>query len=113
MKLWLDDLREPPHPDWEWCRTPEEFTLMLAEYWNTVTEVSLDHDLGLPEPQNGYRVLCWIEEQVVEHNRPQCFGINIHTANPVAHAKMWMVLQHLDAFKVQKARNEQQYVDTK
>lgn len=47
MKLWLDDVRQPPDETWEWARTNEAAMAFLRT--GTVTECSLDHDLGLNE----------------------------------------------------------------
>lgn len=44
MKLWHDDVRPPP-PGWVWARTNEKAKEFLSE--RLVTEISLDHDLGL------------------------------------------------------------------
>lgn len=43
MKLWLDDVRPAPE-GWVWARKLSEAKEYLAE--GTVTECSLDHDLG-------------------------------------------------------------------
>lgn len=97
MKLWLDDIRNPKHhEDWEdavWVNTPEE----AIEYLETgkVTHLSLDNDLGLFEddegrPRDGYAVAKWLERRVYEDDSfvpPNV--LNAHTANSVAHRKMW------------------------
>jgi hypothetical protein len=44
LKLWLDDLRDPPGPGWTWRRSVEEaIAIFDAE---RVDEASLDYDLG-------------------------------------------------------------------
>lgn len=45
MKLWVDDVREPPSQDWFWAKTAEAAKAALSY---KVTEVSLDYDLGSP-----------------------------------------------------------------
>jgi hypothetical protein len=61
MKLWLDDVREPPNRDeWEWVQTPWmalSFILYVGEGCETW---SLDHDLGKGIP-TGYELLCMVE----------------------------------------------------
>ena len=60
MRVWLDDIRPAP-PGWRRCYTPAEVIELLQT--DEVTEVSLDHDLGLTDgtrEQTGYDVLLWI-----------------------------------------------------
>jgi Cyclic-phosphate processing Receiver domain len=67
VKVWLDD-RRPPYPDpktWVWVKTPAEAIELLQT--GTVTELSLDHDLGLTDGERevtGYDVVTWIERAV-------------------------------------------------
>lgn len=52
MKIWHDDIRVPPDPSWLWVRTNKQAIreLLEADYMgDPVTEMSLDHDLGLHE----------------------------------------------------------------
>jgi hypothetical protein len=63
VKVWLDDRRSPyPQPDeWVWVRTPAEAIELLES--GTVSELSLDHDLGLMDGEReltGYDVVTWI-----------------------------------------------------
>ena len=44
VKVWHDDLRPPPD-GWLWVRTNDDARKILAT--GNVTEISLDHDLGL------------------------------------------------------------------
>jgi len=56
-KLWHDDVRRPPDESWLWARTNDEAIEFLRA--GGVTEVSLDHDLGLedadPDSEGAYR----------------------------------------------------------
>lgn len=62
MKVYLDDAR--PTPDgWHRVYRPEEAIVLLKQ--GTVSEISLDQDLGDHEHGTGYDVLLWIEEAVV------------------------------------------------
>lgn len=87
MRVYLDDVRTEPQG---WVRAytaPEAITLLET---GNVTEISLDHDLGDdPEVGDGYDVIRWLEEQVhynAEFVLPA--EINVHSANPVAAARM-------------------------
>ena len=89
MRVWLDDLREAP-PGWVRVRTPEEAIALLET--GDVTEISLDHDLGLLDGERertGYDVLLWLEREVAEGRwlipLPE---ISVHSANPVGRKRM-------------------------
>lgn len=51
----------------------------------------LDHDLGQPEPKNGYKIMCWLEE----HPEFLPKKIILVTSNPVGRQKMQAVLDRL------------------
>jgi hypothetical protein len=89
MKVWLDDRRPPRDPDWVWVKTPEEAIELLAT--GEVTEISLDHDLGLldrsPEA-TGYDVVLWVEHQVATGGFVPPEVIVVHSANSSAAPKM-------------------------
>jgi len=73
MKLWVDDLREPPE-GWRWAKSSRAAILRLE--FDSFTEISLDHDLGgddTPRP-----VVLWMIENDYQPHR-----IHVHTANPV------------------------------
>lgn len=57
MKLYLDDERQTPIG---WVRVfwPDEAIAWLET--ETVTEISLDHDLGDDDRGTGYDVILWI-----------------------------------------------------
>lgn len=102
MKVFLDDniestvhtFRNTP-PGWVGVKTPEEAIELLAQ--GQVTCISLDHDLCLPEPRNGYAVVQWLEEQVAVHGfKPPI--IWVHTANTSAEQKMLAGIQAIHRF---------------
>jgi|SRR6056297_966345 len=82
MKVYLDDERKCPR-GWTKVKTATDAIKLLQN--NNVSEISLDHDLGIDE--NGYDVLIWIEKQVFLNNY-KTPKIHIHTANPSARLKM-------------------------
>ncbi len=83
-KVFLDD--ERPTPDgWVHARWPEEVIALLQT--NTVTDISLDHDLGDDEHGTGYDVVLWIEQAVAMQGfKPP--RITVHSANASARLKM-------------------------
>lgn len=89
MKVWLDDLRDAP-PGWVRVTTPEAAIELLRT--GEITEISLDHDLGLLDgdrERTGYDVLIWLEREVAEarwvFHLPE---IGVHSANPVGRKRM-------------------------
>jgi hypothetical protein len=60
VRVWLDDRRPAPR-GWRRCYTPDQMIELLQT--GEVTEISLDHDLGLTEgerEETGYDVLLWM-----------------------------------------------------
>jgi len=78
-KLWLDDVRPAPNPQWEHVTTAGEAIAVLSAAWEQFDEVSLDHDLGEGVP-TGYAVACYIEEQVAKGKTPP--HLMCHSDNP-------------------------------
>jgi NAD+-processing family protein with receiver domain len=91
VKVWLDDQRPPSrHPEeWIWVRTPGEAIALLET--GSVTELSLDHDLGLFDGEReltGYDVVTWIERAVATEGFVPPDTIRVHSANASAAPKM-------------------------
>ncbi|MEM6413519.1 MAG: cyclic-phosphate processing receiver domain-containing protein [Pseudomonadota bacterium] len=84
MKVYLDDERETP-PGWKRVYWPSEAIELLET--ETVTELSLDHDLGDDERGTGYDVVTWIEEAVVLRGFAPPV-MHVHSANSSARIKM-------------------------
>ena len=90
MKLYLDDLRNPPDDSWTVVRTVEEAKDYLQQ--GVVEVLSLDHDLGTygdsNEDRTGYEVVKWLEEEVNHRRLIPPAEFKIHSANPVGRANM-------------------------
>lgn len=88
MNIWLDDIRDPkihdPKGTWIWVKTADEAINALRT--GNVKLISLDHDLGT-DPDTGYTVAVWIEEQAWEGNLPE-LDWRVHSANPVGAKKI-------------------------
>ena len=91
MKVYLDDIREAPD-GWHRVYWPDEAIALLEV--GTVTEISLDHDLGDDSRGTGYDVVLWIEEAVVtrQFTPPK---ISVHSANPVGRDRMLRAIQSI------------------
>ena len=94
VKVWLDDVRDAP-PGWVRTLTPEQVIGLVQ--LGKVTELSLDHDLGLMDGEReltGYDVLLWLEAEVGNGRwtRPLP-GISVHSGNPVGRDRMLRVIR--------------------
>ncbi len=91
MKVFLDDVRTAPE-GWVHVLWPDQVIALLET--GQVADLSLDHDLGDDARGTGYDVLPWIENAVVEHGflPPR---ITIHSANPVARARMEAAIESI------------------
>jgi hypothetical protein len=71
------------------ARTSEQAIELLRT--GEVTEISLDHDLGLWEGERevtGYDVILWLERAVATEGFVPPGTIRVHSANPSAASKM-------------------------
>ena len=91
VKLFLDDLRDPPSNEWVVARTAHQAQYILEAQRDggyLVTSLSLDHDLGADEMGSGYDVATWLEGAVVTGHLPAPIDILCHSANPVGRARI-------------------------
>lgn len=93
IKLWIDDVRQPPGPEWVWAKTSADACVALA---NRVVEiVSFDHDLGGDD--TAMVAAKWIEQMAHANlNRPLVW--RVHSANPVGKKNLTMTLQSAERF---------------
>jgi hypothetical protein len=100
MKVYLDDCRPTP-VGWIGCRWPSEVVdLLLA---GSVTDLSLDHDLGDAEDSlaenrkeiTGYDVLVWLEEKVCLDRFDPPASIVVHSSNAAARKKMQAAIDNI------------------
>ena len=71
--------------------TPEQVIALLR--LGKVTELSLDHDLGLEPGRTGYAVLVWLEREVAAGRWPGPLPeISVHSGNPVGRRRMLRLL---------------------
>ena len=75
MKIWLDDVREPPDPNWIVVRSEETFKELIGYLRpGCIDVIGFDHDLGSADPQEtGYDCARWLlscyEEKLAEDFR--------------------------------------------
>lgn len=93
MKLFVDDIRNPPDGSWFLTRNYNEAIDILQSC--KVSVVSLDHDLG--NGKSGYDVAKWIEKQVFLH-QIQAPEILCHSQNPVGKRNILAVAEAIEKF---------------
>lgn len=82
LRLWIDDVREPPDDTWEWVTTSEAAIATLKFFqedgmlWCPRETISFDHDLGGDDTTRP--VVIWMIE-----NNFRFDNYRIHSANPV------------------------------
>jgi hypothetical protein len=109
VRVWLDD-RRPPFPDpdgWIWVRTPAEAIELLET--GEVSELSLDHDLGLTEggrELTGYDVVTWMEGAVATEGFEPPRTIRVHSTNASAAPKMERGIESIRRLAERSARED-------
>ena len=93
MKIFLDDERTAPE-GWVQVRWPDAAIKLLETC--TVTNLSLDHDLGDDLRGTGYDVLLWIEREVVLSKFVPPQFITVHSANPAARVRMLAAIESIE-----------------
>lgn len=76
MKLFVDDLRDPPDQSWTVARSTGDALKLCRETWPT--ELSLDHDLGGED-----RVMDFLKEFYEMSGARSIPAWKVHSANPV------------------------------
>ncbi len=96
MKLWLDDERPAPE-GWVWVKTVYDAEqAFLNAGGDTVTELSVDHDLGETE-RPGYDLLVWLETAVYV-GALYAPRITIHSMNAGARRKMQQCVDKIHSY---------------
>lgn len=99
IDIFLDDVRVAPEGWIPYYRAEDVISALQMWIENPATNcpirsISLDNDLG-QGAMEGYKVLDWIEEQVVTNEDFIPPVIYIHTDNPVARKRMTSTLQQI------------------
>lgn len=91
MKLWVDDIREPPM-NYIWCKSVNQaiMQIRLAGYaQDNIEVIDIDHDAGDYAYDGGdyIKLLDWLEET------SQSYPIHIHSMNPVGAENMRRIIR--------------------
>lgn len=103
MKIFVDDIREVPDDSWTLCRTITEAISAIAMFGDSITEISLDHDIShevlidgfyrpFPSPDNYTAVAYFIGEYYVGNGKQ--LRIVAHTANKAGGENIRSILAH-------------------
>lgn len=101
MKIFLDDIRPCPE-GYNVARDPEIFKYLVINNFKSITEISMDHDLGhwddTGKEVTGYDLLCWLEDLMyfailLDAKIP--FSIKVHSSNPVGRQRMEAVIKRI------------------
>lgn len=95
MKLWIDDLREPPDATWHWSKSSADALLCFKHFASDIHEVSFDHDLGGDDTV--MPVVREIESRAF-HGRGDPFEWRVHSANPVGRKNIEAGMQSAERF---------------
>lgn len=80
LRLWVDDVRDPPNDTWDVARSYDEAVNLLST--RPYVDVSLDHDLGDANGNTGYDVACWIEQAIHAGKLWLPGNLTCHSDNP-------------------------------
>lgn len=93
IKIWVDDVRHPPTPEYVWCLSVEYTKRYIEAIEHTdhyeIEVIDLDHDAGAFFSMGGdyIKILDWLEE--TGRNYP----IRIHSMNPVGRGNMRAIIR--------------------
>ena len=102
MKLWVDDVRQPPDYDklscsWLWCKSVDQVKTAIDWYehnmWDDTIIIDLDHDAGDYASQGGdyIKILDWLEREGIVDTG---YFFHIHSMNPVGVQNMKAIIDH-------------------
>lgn len=99
MKLFIDDLRNPPDNSWTVVRSYADGVELISRMQGFPETISFDHDLGLDE--TGYDFANWLVSQDLDEriDIPPHFTFNVHSANPVGKRNINELLNNYLKFK--------------
>ncbi len=97
MKLWIDDVRQPPSSDWIWVKSTAQaigsICMYERQYYDDTLIIDLDHDAGDFSHEGGdyIEILKWLERQDIVDTG---YFFHIHSKNPVGVQNMRAIIQH-------------------
>jgi hypothetical protein len=101
VKIFLDDIREPPDDSWTVCRSAQQARELILDCDHRIEGMSFDHDLGDDEDGTGYDVVLWMAElnEIGFRNIWPLKKPTIHSANPVGRDRMAGVIDRYGPYE--------------
>jgi hypothetical protein len=98
IKVWIDDLRQPPDDSWVWLKTLDEAFYVVAN--NDLEIISFDHDLGEDKAGNPITVrpLVSLIEDLAFWGTSKPFRWQVHSANPVGKKWICLAMENADRY---------------
>ena len=90
MRLWIDDIKQPPDETWIWAKSYKTAVLFILKYKDKIAHISFDHDLG--EEKTGYDIAKFIEYGAFLRVMP-VISWHIHSSNPVGSENIRRAMQ--------------------
>lgn len=96
IRIWIDDIRNPPSDDWIWIKTVNQAITAICmyekQYQTDTILISVDHDAGDFAVDGGdyIRVLDWLEREGIVNTG---YFFHLHTQNPVGRQNMRAIIQ--------------------
>jgi hypothetical protein len=97
MKLWIDDVRQPPSNDWIWVQSVAQAIPSIYMYERNMQDdtiiIDLDHDAGDFVRYGGdyIEILNWLEREGIVDTG---YFFHIHSMNPVGVQNMRAIIEH-------------------
>lgn len=97
MKLWVDDVRQPPSDDWVWVQSVVQAISIICMYERNMHDdtivIDLDHDAGDLVKYGGdyIEILNWLERAGIVDTG---YFFRIHSMNPVGVQNMKAIIDH-------------------
>lgn len=106
IRLWIDDMREPPSDEWTWAKTLEE-AMDHVKSPVGIAEISFDHDLGGEKKRNASGWMEYTNSQpVAQYLEDQAQSGEllvmpvwwIHSMNPRGRKELLAILQRAERY---------------
>ena len=97
MKLWIDDMRQPPADDWIWVKTTNQAIAAINQYERNMNDdtimINLDHDAGdfVNDGGDYIQILNWLEKNRIVDTG---YFFHIHSMNPVGIQNMRAIIRY-------------------
>lgn len=96
MKVFLDDIRQPPDDTWILVRTYQGAADVITNNYLQITDISLDHDLGGEYDghtvhKSGYDIAVLIERMA--YYTKYVPNITVHSMNPVGRQAIFRAIE--------------------